>query len=485
MIYTTLDQEKKQTRLLSLDWERITSSNHIHLELRVIDLDTSGLAASDAKHKYTALSYTWQPEHPRQTIYVNGLPFAVGRNLYRYLRCLCDESEQHTWSSWWIDAISINQDDLQEKADHIPLMRHIYSNCAHLDIWLGRKIETIQSLERLSTPPLAMEDVGRILSHPYFGRVWIVQEFLLSGRSDRTCSNVSVCAGKTRVAASQLLSFLAMSDGRDIDAHVPAAAWELFFRRRLMFRPTTSEDRDLASQSMSLSECIYRFGVNGCTDVRDRVYGFYGLVDDAEDQQISYTISSLETFMHAMIRILNTRPKEQVISHRDGTGRIKGSDHVNYNLLALHILSEGMEITKLCNENFSTYLHILDWEAEEFWLDEYFFTLPSLLSLTPGPDQWLYGIAYCHTCRNWLYKKHGTWYEWFHEGVWLNIPMSSNRTQSDSSPGDMSLPVSGIWARLASLGKKLHPATENERNRHISMLQKRNMYGSMMTIVEH
>ncbi|KAH8906655.1 hypothetical protein BR93DRAFT_958839 [Coniochaeta sp. PMI_546] len=85
---------------------------------------------------YKALSYTWGQEPPRHTIICDGKPFPVRPNLYSALRRLRRATQPLTL---WIDAICINQEDLDEKKSQIPLMSDIYYQAERVIIWLGER----------------------------------------------------------------------------------------------------------------------------------------------------------------------------------------------------------------------------------------------------------------------------------------------------------------------------------------------------------
>jgi hypothetical protein len=137
---------------------------------------------------YTALSYTWGPDHPHQDIRVNGALFEVRENLWHALRFLkklmqegwfipdqsrnAQSSQQETrlamemtgekgmsvawesvpdyrnvdfqyqqrnagmWKYFYIDAICINQDDDLEKTHQVNLMAPIFKTASLVIAWL-------------------------------------------------------------------------------------------------------------------------------------------------------------------------------------------------------------------------------------------------------------------------------------------------------------------------------------------------------------
>ena len=202
--------------------------------LQEIDLiDGTGYRA------FSALSYRWGDGTQPRTITLNGTPVDVGQNLFDFLL----HARESGWTKHiWIDALSINQDDLSEKSEQVAKMGEIYSLASSVLIWLGnldgdetfalKEIEDAirmagkehiynglpdpqdgeegfhlkirqNNIRRLAA---AYEDRGtyqhytaclsqraqrglvRLLQNPYWSRKWIIQEAFLGG------SNTSIIA---------------------------------------------------------------------------------------------------------------------------------------------------------------------------------------------------------------------------------------------------------------------------------------------------
>src|SRR3984957_3484101 len=178
---------------------------------------------------YTAISYTWGASErlPPETIvcddpdsYIN-----VTKNLESALRSVVrsrasgssttsqDEDEDRGLFVW-VDAISINQTDAEEKNRQVGMMHEIYQRATDVHIWLGDGDEdtgkafdligtlviTSQQYHQLSQYPWPLgnmccqirpqsfgmnsaDDFNRasdalvaLLKRPWFTRIWIVQE---------------------------------------------------------------------------------------------------------------------------------------------------------------------------------------------------------------------------------------------------------------------------------------------------------------------
>jgi len=86
---------------------------------------------------FLALSYVWgSPEDPA-TIHLNGHPVSVTRNLGAFLSAYRGEHEP---TVLWIDALCINQADVEERQAQIRLMKRVYEGAETIIIWLGEAI---------------------------------------------------------------------------------------------------------------------------------------------------------------------------------------------------------------------------------------------------------------------------------------------------------------------------------------------------------
>lgn len=86
------------------------------------------------KPKYEALSYTWGRPDVVKGIKLNGTRVEVRENLWYALVHLRSATEERYL---WIDAICINQADLEERSEQVQLMTHIYSRATKVLVWLG------------------------------------------------------------------------------------------------------------------------------------------------------------------------------------------------------------------------------------------------------------------------------------------------------------------------------------------------------------
>ncbi|KAH7370153.1 heterokaryon incompatibility protein-domain-containing protein [Rhexocercosporidium sp. MPI-PUGE-AT-0058] len=190
-----------------------SAPNIVECELVVARLDTAP--------PYEALSYVWGDPEPLDAVICNGQRKSITTNLgiaLKHLRLL-DKARLI-----WVDALCINQEDVDERSSQIKLMRDIYTQTWRVVVWLGEdsdsKAQAAISLlervaeecsQRLQLPidqitltdllklPIArssfgetslaqlsrnlpgemeknMEAAAWLCSHSWFRRIWVIQE---------------------------------------------------------------------------------------------------------------------------------------------------------------------------------------------------------------------------------------------------------------------------------------------------------------------
>jgi hypothetical protein len=217
--YSKLDEAGRQIRLVHIlpgAWADPVSCQ----------LNTASL---DSYPTYQTLSYVWGDPNITKPIDLDGCIFNVTLNLHaalRRLRCVVDIRVI------WVDAICINQKDLDERTQQVALMDKIYKRCSEVLMWVGdwkgdeRSIEQgasqfqsivqagnkywvdsddptdgrrsildavallyiISTNNHLKFMPLeeaetrcrsGFEAIGSIFSMPYWTRIWVIQEIAL------------------------------------------------------------------------------------------------------------------------------------------------------------------------------------------------------------------------------------------------------------------------------------------------------------------
>lgn len=305
--------------------------------------------AFSAKPKYIAVSYTWAdpdtehaniPSMPgmmphlgpgtikkadKPNIIIGGLRLRLFHNIALALRFL--RSPNHPLALW-VDAICIDQSNMDERNAQVALMAFIFNRAAGVISWLGvpqPKLKDIQvidggmesylkrlwaegvsktiagrfrqtgagqglfSFTNVPVAPISMwltsEDLAKTLpllrqladdthmprvhDNPYWGRLWVIQEVCLP-------RNLAFMFGSEVWSEALLRQMLAAAEripGRVIgtDQEAEMTMGKLLHARKERF-----------TDAMRLESLMERFTRSGCADLRDRVFGLAGLANDVD-----------------------------------------------------------------------------------------------------------------------------------------------------------------------------------------------------------
>ncbi|KAH8894745.1 heterokaryon incompatibility protein, partial [Thozetella sp. PMI_491] len=257
-------------------------------EYRILDLDPGDfkepiscrlIVVDMAKPStYEAISYTWSDEDgdttKSQTIRVNSKAFSITQNCHNALK-----RARMRWTARrvWIDAICIDQDNIDERGHQVSLMPQIYSRAAavliyigeeqHDSSWVLRELASHMDLDNGKSQSWAIRSPKRkdalelLLSRRYFRRVWVLQEVALARKAQTIeLPPVLFFDYKTYTRPDQLLRLL-----------------------------------DLASNCEA-------------GDLRDKVYALCGLLSQGEREVIQpdYRLSVREVYTKTAIHLIST-----------------------------------------------------------------------------------------------------------------------------------------------------------------------------------
>jgi len=102
--------------------------------------------------RYEALSYAWGSAEDPVVIYIGKGTLSVTKNLADALQHLRYPDRPRTL---WIDAICVNQQDLEERSQQVPRMADIYTLAQCVVVWLGPEAEdssrTLRTLDKIGS----------------------------------------------------------------------------------------------------------------------------------------------------------------------------------------------------------------------------------------------------------------------------------------------------------------------------------------------
>jgi hypothetical protein len=173
--YDPLTQKRGRIRILRL-FPSADIEAAIECELFEAHLDPNGPI-----HPYEALSYTWGNPEDTKPVNLNQRHFQVTTNLHAALSQLRNPFiDRYLWA----DAICINQEDKEEKAEQIQLMYKIFGFACRVLVWLGAATDVSgQALEDIRDAAERQRAVSlgdareaaifALLRRSWFQRLWV------------------------------------------------------------------------------------------------------------------------------------------------------------------------------------------------------------------------------------------------------------------------------------------------------------------------
>ncbi|EMT67441.1 heterokaryon incompatibility protein-domain-containing protein [Fusarium oxysporum II5] len=131
-IYKPLDNTRQEIRLLTL-----LPSEDKDVNIRCT-LSHAVLNTPSGNPAYEALSYVWGEPDFSEPIILNYHTFFITPSLKYILSCLKQRYDQQR--VLWVDAICINQSDVEERGHQVALLHEIYLNCQRDIAWLDPMI---------------------------------------------------------------------------------------------------------------------------------------------------------------------------------------------------------------------------------------------------------------------------------------------------------------------------------------------------------
>ncbi|KAH8775313.1 heterokaryon incompatibility protein-domain-containing protein [Diaporthe sp. PMI_573] len=299
--YKPFDLERPGFRLLRL--EKGSKNDPIHCQLfqsYLQEKDHREDETKDGNHKdlnsdsYEALSYCWG-ERPRlrNMITVDGKVLFITENLLKALENLRYDTEDRTI---WIDAICIDQSNIQERGHQVGWMTKVYEHAFRVLFWLGDAgyiagslISLLKSFEE-KVPPEAWEnwplddpmwsvhwklaqdgqqaydypsELKSLMTNPWFRRVWILQEVARARQASIGCIWGWVDAKAFAMAPALL--------GVQPDSQCQAI---------IDIMPGPSRNSSWWAQKPNISTLLWKFRESRASDPRDRLYALMGLASD-------------------------------------------------------------------------------------------------------------------------------------------------------------------------------------------------------------
>ncbi|KAK3066781.1 hypothetical protein LTR53_016721 [Teratosphaeriaceae sp. CCFEE 6253] len=371
-IYQPLDASKRQIRLVrpnlitgfDCDAQCLVEA----CELRVFSLDD--------KPQYKALSYHWGRNEAICPILLNDERFYVRPNLHAVLQLLREEQERDLLDPdrcmWiFVDAICIDQRDLDERSSQVGLMGDVYRGATEVIAWLGHggddlaqdvrehvnaygflddpgawqarfdgiRVALVYSAARrlvAGKQPRAdavaewFESLGQdmvqamvtpLVRQPFWSRLWIVQEVVLAQRLVIWYRTLrvpwEVLYESLKYAYSSIIQ--PTQHNQDLGQLVASKTWVSTLKHErftvevyLLLLKKVHLCDEARGQGIALSSAITAFVGQDCTNRLDKVYGLLGMTPSVlkPDYKKSVDLVYCAALLEGLLEIQSRREEE-------------------------------------------------------------------------------------------------------------------------------------------------------------------------------
>lgn len=304
---------------------------------------------------YVAISYTWRPAEPTETIVLDGQRKVVRKNCADVLRqALFFEVGEH----YFIDALCINQFSNEEKSGQVAMMGAIYSDAELVLASLGRLDKRIEAFGRMlerkdvrlgyvedpsveswwchdyvkNLPPEEGAQLSRSLQavagRPYFERAWIVQEILLAKKVLFCCDFMRIWLESLSVMLSRDSKSALSPRGPSLQTQSAGSVIQDHTDVSSTIEKDTSAAGGLNATSLSALQLL-KSHIDGhgrsrrprldlvaallltigraCEDPRDKIYSILDLVINAGRREIpvDYSVQPFEVVARCLVHLGN------------------------------------------------------------------------------------------------------------------------------------------------------------------------------------
>jgi hypothetical protein len=309
------------------------------------DFNSTGMGAPC----YYTLSYTWgAPYHglplewddPNETrnIYIDDQEFPVRWNLAEALRSLCQLFREPRM--FWIDAICIDQSNLEERSTQVQLMHRIYYFAVRTYAWLGPTTEdsgmALQAIADYNKAWSARKEelrpghvdksyvdqykalaekeirapgsiqllraIAKFFLRNWWSRAWIVQEAVLSKRLQIICGSSppvewESVSGTFRLLSQHMVMGMLLGSANDPLGDLLYAT--ITIAHRFQHINEAIEMRRSGLPYHGLPEVLFSLRTAQSLDPRDKVYAGLSISRDPAMVTVNYQLSFSDVFLLA------------------------------------------------------------------------------------------------------------------------------------------------------------------------------------------
>jgi len=329
-------------RLITL-WPSTDEQAQLQCDIDQYDLDSAPV--------YEALSYTWGSALRSRHLRLGNGTIEMTMNLSE---ALCYLRNPRTPRILWVDAVCINQNDIEERNAQVTRMNTIYQRASEVIVWLGRETDTSQAafsflyklqshcyrlaegwfikfdkadIEGLINPAgmRGWEALAALMDRPWWSRAWVLQEVVLATRVKVYCGHKSFPWEMLAKAGTILFRFqnLILKIASQVDETQTQRLSEVMKKCQpyinvhiMRSKEKTKNDPD--SQVPSLINILTWTRRLEATNPRDNVYAILNLLpkfDMANDLFVpDYRLSVSEVYNRFAIQVLLQERKLSLLS---------------------------------------------------------------------------------------------------------------------------------------------------------------------------
>ncbi|KAJ9602977.1 hypothetical protein H2200_012757 [Cladophialophora chaetospira] len=252
-------------------------------QLKIFNIEQGG--------DYEPLSYVWEDPRRSHEIVCNDKTLSLTASLEEALRRIRQVNKPRRI---WVDQLSINQDDLEERSQQVQFMNMIYKNATRVLVFLGEDRDTeaeaaFQLIRNLNQTFQNKESYGkfrvmnteqlrdqseaqwaplkRLIALPWFTRIWIVQEV-------GTHAPATLYWGDSECDWDLIWNVARhLSDFHHMRKHFGLRTTDIKYLYKRFVEP---DRKGRHANRLSLMYELHRAAHCKLTDPRDRVFAFLG-----------------------------------------------------------------------------------------------------------------------------------------------------------------------------------------------------------------
>ncbi|KXT05545.1 hypothetical protein AC578_3687 [Pseudocercospora eumusae] len=323
----------------SFRWENHTTDSATPLNWAQAEPSLSGEKISQ-DIEFAALSYAWGDPTKTKAIEVDGVRVSVTANLEAALRALRDFTPIRNGCALWIDALCINQRDVQERSEQVGRMRDIYRLARAVVIWTGteadgsgKAFELLHTMSRSwqdethedlasavrsgtgSIAPGSWAALTAFMQRPYWNRLWILQEIAMGNRSTPiVCGSHVITWGELYDALNDFASRYVDVVFAKVDLESRAAGIQSngLKRNHLIQLNLQQRDQYVIDEDGTPERLLPILDIGRkclVSDDKDRVYGVLGMLPGSIRRQIkpNYAKSIEDIYLEFAVAVIDAR----------------------------------------------------------------------------------------------------------------------------------------------------------------------------------